>query len=43
MKQKLALTAIQIGVVECSIKPRGRLMTVAPSVKTPTIHRLMAR
>lgn len=43
MKQKLAQTAIQSGVSECSMKPSGKLMTVAPRVKTPTIHRLMAR
>lgn len=43
MKQKLAQTAIQIGVLECSMKPSGKLMMVAPSVKTPIVHKLMAR
>ena len=43
MKQKLAQTAIHSGVSEWSMNAIGKLMIVAPSVRTPIGHKLIAR
>lgn len=43
IKQKLAQMAIQIGVTDFSKMTKGKLMTVTARVKTPTVHKLIAR